>query len=174
MLSVSRTYLEMPVIIHEFSTAAVPSASLWELEVINQRSRLYRTRLPPDQLNPDGCVGVGYGWVVGLRDCRCRWAGRRGQRWWVGWWAGKPAVGELQPSLRARPSGAEIVTHPAGTQLPPTLPTNTHTHNLPPLRALAAAQLCGCGAACDADPPHAAQDQHRHRPARRHAAAGTA
>lgn len=54
MLSVSRTYLEIPVIIHELSTAAVPPAQLWELELINQRARLYRTRVPPDQLNPDG------------------------------------------------------------------------------------------------------------------------
>ena len=56
MLTVSRTYLEIPVIIHEFGTAALPPGQLGELEKINQRARLYRTRMPPDQLNPDGCV----------------------------------------------------------------------------------------------------------------------
>ncbi len=99
MLSVSRTYLEMPVVVHEFATQARPRAGLgihvcvklhvpqrrsdvcrclcsqpltssippaplpWqavppeqlgELERINPRARLYRTRLPPDQLNPQG------------------------------------------------------------------------------------------------------------------------
>jgi hypothetical protein len=54
MLSVSRTYLEMPVIIHELSAAAVPAEQLDELVQINPRSRLYLTRLPPDQLNPEG------------------------------------------------------------------------------------------------------------------------
>ncbi|PRW58804.1 Zinc phosphodiesterase ELAC 1 isoform B [Chlorella sorokiniana] len=54
MLSVSRTYLEMPVVVHEFATQAVPPEQLGELERINPRARLYRTRLPPDQLNPQG------------------------------------------------------------------------------------------------------------------------
>lgn len=54
MLSVSRTYLEMPVIIHEFATHPVPDEELDELIQINPRARLYVTRLPPDQLNPEG------------------------------------------------------------------------------------------------------------------------
>lgn len=54
MLSVSRTYLEMPVVIHEFSAAAVPPEELEELKQINPRSRLYVMRVPPDQLNPEG------------------------------------------------------------------------------------------------------------------------
>lgn len=33
---------------------AVPAEQLGELERINPRARLYRTRLPPDQLNPQG------------------------------------------------------------------------------------------------------------------------
>ncbi|PSC73783.1 Zinc phosphodiesterase ELAC 1 [Micractinium conductrix] len=54
MLTVSRTYLEMPVIIHELSTAPVPADQLDEPVQINPRSRLYVLRLPPDQLNPEG------------------------------------------------------------------------------------------------------------------------
>jgi hypothetical protein len=54
MLTVSRTYLEMPVIIHEFCAAAVPPEQLDELTQINPRARLHVTRLPPDQLNPEG------------------------------------------------------------------------------------------------------------------------
>jgi hypothetical protein len=54
MMSVSRTYLEMPVICHEFSTSAVPPEEA-EPRQINPRARLYVVRLPPDQLNPDGC-----------------------------------------------------------------------------------------------------------------------
>ncbi|KAI3438563.1 hypothetical protein D9Q98_000990 [Chlorella vulgaris] len=54
MLSVSRTYLEMPVVIHEFVTTAVPPEELDVAVPINPRSRLYLTRLPPDQLNPEG------------------------------------------------------------------------------------------------------------------------
>jgi hypothetical protein len=54
MLSVSRTYLEMPVIIHEFSAAAVPPEELEVLKQINPRSRLYVVLVPPDQLNPEG------------------------------------------------------------------------------------------------------------------------
>ncbi|KAL4425848.1 hypothetical protein ABPG75_009864 [Micractinium tetrahymenae] len=54
MLSVSRTYLEMPVIIHEFSTGPVPDDQLDQLVQVNPRARLYVTRLPPDQLNPEG------------------------------------------------------------------------------------------------------------------------
>lgn len=54
MLSVSRTYLEMPVVIHEFVTTAVSPEELDVAVPINPRSRLYLTRLPPDQLNPEG------------------------------------------------------------------------------------------------------------------------
>ena len=72
MLSVSRTYLEMPVIIHELATAPVPPEQLWELEALNPRSRLYRTRLPPDQLNPDGCAPGGAGSVLAGRPAQGR------------------------------------------------------------------------------------------------------
>lgn len=33
---------------------AVPPELLGELERINPRARIYRTRVPPDQLNPQG------------------------------------------------------------------------------------------------------------------------
>ena len=54
MLAVSRTYLEMPVIIHEFTPGPVPSESLWQPVEVLKRSRLYAMKLPPDQLNPEG------------------------------------------------------------------------------------------------------------------------
>ena len=61
MLTVSRTYLGMPVIIHELVLAATAGAqqqqSSGDLVLINQRSRLYLVRVPPDQLNPEGCGG---------------------------------------------------------------------------------------------------------------------
>ncbi|GAB4824088.1 hypothetical protein N2152v2_011134 [Parachlorella kessleri] len=53
MLTVSRTYLEMPVIIHEFATEAVPEEQQVPVAV-SRRARLYAMRLPPDQLNQDG------------------------------------------------------------------------------------------------------------------------
>lgn len=54
-LSVSRTYLEMPVVIHELSTRAVPAGALeGGPRLVNQRARLYAQLLPPDQLNPQG------------------------------------------------------------------------------------------------------------------------
>lgn len=54
MLSISRTYLEMPVILHEFAPRAVPGDQLFKPVEVNRRSRLYAVSLPPDQLNPDG------------------------------------------------------------------------------------------------------------------------
>lgn len=54
MLTVSRTYLEMPVIIHEMIPGPVPAEQLNEPVQINPRSRLYVMRVPPDQLNPEG------------------------------------------------------------------------------------------------------------------------
>ena len=53
MLTVSRTYLEMPVIIHEFATGPVPEEQQVPV-VVSRRARLYAMRLPPDQLNQDG------------------------------------------------------------------------------------------------------------------------
>lgn len=57
-LSVSNTYLEMPVIIHEFTprplTTPEQQDAIDKPILINQRSMLYATYLPPDQLNPRG------------------------------------------------------------------------------------------------------------------------
>lgn len=70
MLTVSRTYLEMPVIIHEFTTRG-PSAAqlasaaedsdgpgLFSPVLVNKRARLYAMQLFPDQLNPQGWVAL--------------------------------------------------------------------------------------------------------------------
>lgn len=51
MLSVSKTYLEMPVVLHEFTPRPVKEVK--PVEVV-RRSRLYGIQLPPNQLNPEG------------------------------------------------------------------------------------------------------------------------
>lgn len=56
MLSVSRTYLEMPVIIHELTTRALEPGAPEGPRLVNRRSRLYAAQVPPDQLNPQGWV----------------------------------------------------------------------------------------------------------------------
>ncbi len=53
MLTVSRTYLEMPVVIHELSTRPVPEERQAPAAV-NKRARLYAAAVPPDQLNEQG------------------------------------------------------------------------------------------------------------------------
>jgi len=53
MLSISRTYLEMPVILHELTPGPVGGKDSGPVEVL-KRSRLYAMKVPPDQLNPDG------------------------------------------------------------------------------------------------------------------------
>ncbi len=50
MLQLSDTYSMVPILVHEFSTAASDP----EPELILERARLYRVSLPPDQLNPSG------------------------------------------------------------------------------------------------------------------------
>ncbi len=57
MLKISRTYLEMPVIVHEFGTRPVPENELHVAQPLHARAKLYRMTLPPDQLNPDGEAG---------------------------------------------------------------------------------------------------------------------
>ena len=54
LLAVSRTYLEMPVILHEFTPRAVPAEQLDQPQEVLRRARLYAIALPPDQLNPEG------------------------------------------------------------------------------------------------------------------------
>jgi ribonuclease BN (tRNA processing enzyme) len=53
MLAVSRTYLEMPVILHELTPGRVSEADM-EIKEVLKRSRLYACKLPPDALNPQG------------------------------------------------------------------------------------------------------------------------
>ena len=50
MLLLSDTYSMIPILIHEFQTAACNQ----EPEMILKRARLYRVLLPPDQLNSNG------------------------------------------------------------------------------------------------------------------------
>ena len=54
MLAVSKTYLEMPVIVHEFTPRAVPAEQLDQPTEVLRRARLYAVAVPPDQLNPEG------------------------------------------------------------------------------------------------------------------------
>jgi ribonuclease Z len=54
MLAVSRTYLEMPVILHELTPGHVEPDTIGVPVEVLKRSRLYAMKLPPDQLNPDG------------------------------------------------------------------------------------------------------------------------
>lgn len=53
MLAVSRTYLEMPVVLHELTPGPVTDADR-EIKEVLKRSRLYACKLPPDALNPEG------------------------------------------------------------------------------------------------------------------------
>ena len=53
MLAVSRTYLEMPVVLHELTPGPVPEEGMEITEVL-KRSRLYACKLPPDALNRRG------------------------------------------------------------------------------------------------------------------------
>ena len=53
MLAVSRTYLEMPVVLHELNPGRVSEADM-EIKEVLKRSRLYACKLPPDALNPQG------------------------------------------------------------------------------------------------------------------------
>jgi uncharacterized Rossmann fold enzyme len=52
---VSSTYVEMPIVVHEF-TPAPADASTSEPQLFNRRAKIWRQALPPDQLNPDGWV----------------------------------------------------------------------------------------------------------------------
>lgn len=50
MLLLSDTYSMVPILVHEFATAACDP----EPQPILTRARLYRVLVPPDQLNPNG------------------------------------------------------------------------------------------------------------------------
>lgn len=51
-LSVSDTYIVMPIVVHEFVTCPVPEEELDRPEQLEHRCCLFRMRVPPDQLNP--------------------------------------------------------------------------------------------------------------------------
>lgn len=53
MMSVSETYLEMPVLIHEFTPRSVAPEEREPMPIL-RRAKLWRVLLPPDQLNEDG------------------------------------------------------------------------------------------------------------------------
>ncbi|CAL8471292.1 g10834 [Coccomyxa elongata] len=53
-LAVSDTYIVMPIVVHEFVTHAVPEDELDRPEELEKRCCLFRMRVPPDQLNPQG------------------------------------------------------------------------------------------------------------------------
>lgn len=55
MLAISDTYLLCPVLVHEMVARAVVDAER-DPECINQRARIFRVAVPPDQLNPEGCA----------------------------------------------------------------------------------------------------------------------
>lgn len=58
ILTVSRTYLEMPVLVHELVTQdSKPHLPA----LVNSRSRLYLSSLCPDRFNANGCVGLWFG-----------------------------------------------------------------------------------------------------------------
>lgn len=61
MLAVSRTYLQMPVLVHELVPGPIARP---EPTLVNARARLYGVSVPPDLCNPRGCEG----WAVGLVD----------------------------------------------------------------------------------------------------------
>ncbi|KAI8465185.1 MAG: hypothetical protein J3K34DRAFT_461521, partial [Monoraphidium minutum] len=50
---VSSTYVEMPIVVHEFTPSPAGDA---EPQLFNRRAKIWRQALPPDQLNPDGFV----------------------------------------------------------------------------------------------------------------------
>lgn len=57
MMTVSNTYLEMPVIIHEMIPRALTPEEEQRIQtpvLVNKRSMLYAVAIPPDQLNPVG------------------------------------------------------------------------------------------------------------------------
>ena len=55
ILQCGNTYLEMPVVVHEFVHHAVSQEEMAP-QPFSARSKLWRVLLPPDQLNPQGFV----------------------------------------------------------------------------------------------------------------------
>jgi hypothetical protein len=55
MLQLSLTYLQMPVVVHEFVLGPVSEEDLKPVQ-FDFRSKIFRALVPPDQLNPRGYV----------------------------------------------------------------------------------------------------------------------
>jgi hypothetical protein len=55
LLQCSNTFLEMPVVVHEFVTHAVAEEEM-QPQPLNSRAKLWRALMPPDQLNPMGFI----------------------------------------------------------------------------------------------------------------------
>lgn len=51
-LTLSDTYVVMPIVVHEFVKEAVPEEELKRPQQLERRACLFRQRIPPDQLNP--------------------------------------------------------------------------------------------------------------------------
>lgn len=51
-LTISDTYVVMPIVVHEFVKEAVPEKELMKPQQLERRACLFRQRIPPDQLNP--------------------------------------------------------------------------------------------------------------------------
>ena len=51
-LTLSDTYVVMPIVVHEFVKEAVPEEELRKPQQLERRACLFRQRIPPDQLNP--------------------------------------------------------------------------------------------------------------------------
>lgn len=55
-LTLSDTYVVMPIVVHEFVKEAVPEEELRKPQQLERRACLFRQRIPPDQLNPQVCL----------------------------------------------------------------------------------------------------------------------
>ena len=51
-LTLSDTYVVMPIVVHEFVDCPVPEQELEWPQELEKRCCLFRQRIPPDQLNP--------------------------------------------------------------------------------------------------------------------------
>jgi hypothetical protein len=99
-VQLSRTFLEMPVVVHEFVVGPVPEEDLQPV-LYNYRAKLWRALMPPDQYNPagyiDGDLTHFMPTQVGRRSRG--WLGRvmgvgrvAGQEGAGGWWGGGGGV----------------------------------------------------------------------------------
>lgn len=75
-LQCGNTFLEMPVVVHEFVHHAVSQDEMAP-QLFNNRSKLWRVLVPPDQLNPDGFVDASlenFSPLQVRRDLACVWS----------------------------------------------------------------------------------------------------